>query len=264
MSRISTKHLLLLTALCTSMGWAQLPAGTVASVNGVPLSQSAFDALVQARIAQGQKDSPQLRQTLKNDLIVRELLLQEATGRGLDKREDVQQALVTLQQNFMVDLLINEHLTQNPITDADLKAEYERQTGLLKGAEQYQLRQIVTASEDEAKAVITLLKSGKDFAAMAKDKSIDASKDQGGQVGWLVSTEIVPSVLRAISNLKKGSWTPTPVEVDGNWHVLSMDDKRAYQVPKYEETLPQLRQALVQQRRTQLLEQLVKKASIQQ
>ena len=107
-------------------------------------------------------------------------------------------------------------------------------------------------------------KGGKDFAALAKDKSIDVSKDQGGQLGWLLSNDIVPQVLRAISSLKKGALTASPVDVDGRWHVVQLDDKRPFQVPKYEESLPQLRQALVQQRRLQLLEQLAKSATIQQ
>ena len=260
----SFKQLVLLTALSTGPCWALLPTGVLARVNDVPLSQSSFDTLLQTNITQGQKDSPQLRQILKSDLIARELLLQEASRRGLERREGVQQALVTLQQNFILDLLVNDHLAQNPVSEADLKSEYERQSGLLKGAEQYQLRQIVTASEANAKAVLTALKSGKDFGALAQDKSIDASKAQGGQLGWLLSNDIVPSVLRAISTLPKGGLTASPLEVDGQWLVLLVEDKRPFQVPKYEETLPQLRQSLVQQRRLQLLEQQAKSAKIEQ
>lgn len=264
MKRSYVARWLLCSALGTTAAWAQLPAGALATVNGVTLSQTAFDKLVQSTIAQGQKDTPQLRQTLKTELIARELLAQEANRRGLDKREGVQEALATLQQNFMIDVLINDHLTQNPISETDLKAEYERQSGLLKGAEQYQVRHIVTASETEAKAVIAALKSGKSFAALAKEKSIDVSKEKGGELGWLVSNDIVPQVLRAISSLKKGAMAPSPIDVDGRWHVVQLDDKRPFQIPKFEESLPQLRQALVQQRRIQLLEQLAKTANIQQ
>lgn len=258
------KPLLLCSAVCASLAWAQAPTGTLATVNGVTLSQAAYDKLVQTTIAQGQKDTPQLRQNLKTELIARELLLQEAQRRGLDKREGVQEALATLQQNFMIDVLINDQLAQNPISEADLKTEYERQSGLLKSAEQYQLRHIVTPTEAEGKAVIKALKGGKDFATLAKDKSIDISKNQGGQLGWLLSNDIVPPVLQAISSLKKGALTSAPVNVDGRWHVVQVDDKRPFQVPKFEESLPQLRQALVQQRRIQLLEQLAKSATIQQ
>jgi peptidyl-prolyl cis-trans isomerase C len=258
------KSLWLCAALSLGNAWAQAPAGALATVNGVALSQAAFDKLVQSTVAQGQTDSPQLRQNLKTELIARELLLQEAARRGLDKREGVPQALATLQQNFMIDLLVNDHLAQNPISEADIRAEYARQSGLLKGAEQFQLRHIVTPSEAEGKAVIAALKSGKDFATLAKEKSLDASKEQGGQLGWLLSNDIVPPVLQAITGLKKGALTPTPIDVGGRWHVVQVEDKRPFQVPKFEESLPQLRQALVQQRRLQLLEQLAKSANIQQ
>lgn len=254
--------------LCCALGshaaWAQLPAGAAASVNGVTLSQAAFDKLVEGNVAQGLKDTPQLRQTLKNELIARELLLQEANRRELDKREANQAAWATLRQNFMIDLLLNDHLSQNPITESDFRAEYERQTGLLKGAEQYQLRHIVLRSESEAKAVMAALKKGQDFGTLAREQSIDASKAQNGKLGWLISTDIVPQVLRAIGAVKKGTLAPSPIDVDGRWHVVQVDDKRAFQPPKFEESLPQLRQALLQQRRGQLLEQLAKAANIQQ
>lgn len=260
----SLQRWLLCCALSTTPAWAQVPAGAFATVNGVTLSQKTFDNLVQMNIAQGQKDTPQLRQSLKAELIARELLAQESTRRGLDKTAAAQEAWNTVHQNFLMDLLLNDHLAQNPITESDIKAEYERQSGLLRGAEQYLLRNIVVASETEAKAVIASLKSGKDFAQLARDKSLHASKEQGGNLGWLVSTDIVPQVAKAIAPLKKGAMVQTPIEVDGLWHVVQVDDRRPFQVPKMEDSLPQLRQALLQQRRTQLLEQVAKVATVQQ
>lgn len=255
---------LLCSALFSATVRAELPAGAVATVNGAALSQATFDKLVQMNVAQGQKDTPQLRQALKTELIARELLVQESSRRGLDKREPAQEAWAALQQNFLIDLLVSDHLAQNPITEAELKAEYERQAGLLKGAEQYLLRHIVLPSESAAKDVMAALKKGQDFAQLARDKSIDTSKDRGGELGWLMSTDIVPPVARAIASLKKGALVTAPVQVDGRWHVVQMQDRRAFQTPKLEESLPQLRQALVQQKRIQLLEQLAKNATIQQ
>lgn len=255
---------LLCCAVGTSTAWAQLPAGALATVNGVTLSQATFDKLMQVNLAQGQKDTPQLRQAIKTELIARELLLQESKRRELDKREAAQEAWAALQQNFLIDLLVSDHLAQNPITEADIKAEYQRQTGLLQGAEQYQLRHIVLPTESAAKDVLAALKKGQDFTRLARDKSIDASKDQGGELGWLMSTDIVPPVARAVAALKKGALTTSPVEVDGRWHVVQLQDKRPFEIPKMEASLPQLRQALLQQRRIQLLEQLAKAATIQQ
>lgn len=254
-------------ALLAGAAWAQspspLPAGAFASVNGAPLSQAAFDKALQLNLDKGQKDSPQLRQALKTELIARELLVQEAKRRGLDKSASAQETWAALQQNFLIDLLVSDHLAQNPLTEAELRAEYARQTGLLQDAQQYQLRHIVLASESEAKAVLSALKKGQDFARLAREKSIDASRDQGGSLGWLVSTDIVPPVARAIASAKKNGLVASPVEVDGRWHVVQVEDKRPFQIPRIEDSLPQLRQALVQQRRVQLLEQLAKAATIQ-
>ncbi|MBM3387415.1 MAG: peptidylprolyl isomerase, partial [Betaproteobacteria bacterium] len=154
MTTTFVRRWLLCCALGTTTAWAQLPAGALATVNGVALSQATFDKVVQVNLAQGQTDSPQLRQAIKTELIARELLLQESKRRGLDKPEAAQEAWAALQQNFLIDLLVNDHLTQNPITEAHLQAEYERQTALLKGAEQYQLRHIVLPTEKAAKDVL--------------------------------------------------------------------------------------------------------------
>lgn len=266
MNRSNALSLLLCGALLGSAAWAQspsLPAGAFASVNGVALSQAAFDKVLQLNLDKGQKDTPQLRQALRTELIARELLVQEAKRRELDKREAAQETWAALQQNFLIDLLVSDHLAQNPLTESELRAEYTRQTGLLQDAQQYQLRHIVLPSESEAKAVLSALKKGQDFARLAREKSIDASKDLGGNLGWIVSTDLVPPVARAVATAKKNGLVASPIEVDGRWHVVQVEDKRPFQIPKFEESLPQLRQALVQQRRVQLIEQLAKSATLQ-
>ena len=263
-SHFSIQYLVFSLALGAGSAGAQTPIDALPKVNGVSLSRATFDSLLQTNITQGQKDTPQLRQNIKTDLIARELLLQEASRRELDKRDGVQQALVTLQQNFMIELVLSDNLAQNPISEADFKAEYARQAGLLKGVEQYQLRHIVTASKAEAQSVISDLQRGKDFAVLAKEKSIHSSKEQGGQLGWLLSNDLIPAVLSAIQKLKKGDFTLSPVDVNGQWQVLGVDDKRPFQVPKLEDSMAQLRQALLDQRRSQLIEQLAKGANIQQ
>ncbi len=266
MKRSLLTHSLLCAALLAGQAWAQspaLPAGAFATVNGVALSQSALDKVLQLNLERGQKDTPQLRQALRTELIARELMVQEANRRGLGQSPAAQEAWAALQQNFLIDLLVSDHLAQNPLSEADLRAEYARQTGLLQDAQQYQLRHIVLASESEAKAVLSGLKKGQDFTRLAREKSIDASRDQGGNLGWLTSTDLVPPVARAVAAAKKNGLLGAPVEVDGRWHLVQIDERRPFQVPRFEDALPQLRQALAQQRRMQLLDQLAKAARIQ-
>jgi peptidyl-prolyl cis-trans isomerase C len=89
---------------------------------------------IEANVAQGQKDTPELRAALRQEFIARELMVQEAQKRGLDKLPATQDALQGLRQNLMIELLLNDEFTKNPVTEAELKADYERQVKALKSA----------------------------------------------------------------------------------------------------------------------------------
>ena len=113
---------------------AQAAGAPVAVVNGVAISARLMEQNVQANVAQGQRDTPELRAALRQELVARELMTQEAQKRGLDKLPATQDALQTLRQNLLIELVLNDEFTKNPITDAELKTEYERQVKALRAA----------------------------------------------------------------------------------------------------------------------------------
>ena len=119
------------------------------------------------------KHSATLRNALKDELIARELMTQEAIKRGLDKRAETEDALLGMRQNLLIDLLVQDEIGKNPIVESELRAEYERQVQALKGGDlqQYQLAHIVLESEADARAVLASLRTGQAFDALAKAKS---------------------------------------------------------------------------------------------
>jgi peptidyl-prolyl cis-trans isomerase C len=231
----------------------------LAVVNGVSIASSFMDRTVQANIAQGQKDTPQLRAALKQEFIARELMAQEAQKRGLDKLPATQDALQGLRQNLLIELVLNDEFTKNPVTEGELKAEYERQVKVLKAAgdlQQFQIYSIVVASEAEAKAVQAALKSGQAFDAVAKSKSLDPSKDKGGELGWFLPDQMTPAISNVVVNLSAGAVSAAPIQVGSYWHVVKLAAKRAYQVPGFDESKNLLQSAVVQARRAALLKKL--------
>jgi peptidyl-prolyl cis-trans isomerase C len=106
----------------------------LAVVNGVSIPARLMARNIEANVAQGQKDTPELRAALRQEFIARELMVQEAQKRGLDKLPATQDALQGLRQNLMIELLLNDEFTKNPVTEAELKADYERQVKALKSA----------------------------------------------------------------------------------------------------------------------------------
>ncbi|WP_143473916.1 peptidyl-prolyl cis-trans isomerase [Limnohabitans sp. 15K] len=240
-----------------------LPSGAIASVNGVAIPTKLLDQLVSASTAQGLQDSPQLRNAIKTELIAKELFWQEAQKRGLDKTPEATAALAQLRQNVLIDFLIQDEIKQKPLTEAEIKSDYDRQIANLSDAQQYQLRQAVFSTEAEAKAAIASVRSGVSLAKLAKDKSLDASKSNEGLMDWLLPNQIVPAVSNVIVNLGKGAMAATPIQVGDGWHVIRVEDTRKFAPPTFEQAKEGIRAALQQKRRFELLGELSRKAKVE-
>jgi len=236
----------------------------LAVVNGTSISAALLERALEPYAAQGQKDSPQLRAALTDELIARELMVQEAQKRGLDKLPATQDALLLLRQNLLLDVLLNDEFTKHPVTADELKTEYERQVKLLKAndLQQYHLSVIVLENEADARAVLADLKAGKAFDAVAKARSMDASKDKGGDLGWLLPDLITPAISNVVVNLSTGGVSAAPIQVGRLWHVVKLNGKRPYEIPGFQESQQQLQSAVLQQRRAALLKKLQDAAKI--
>lgn len=231
----------------------------VAVVNGVSIAARLMERNVQANVAQGQKDTPELRAALKQELVARELMAQEAQKRGLDKLPNTQDALTAMRQNLLIELLLNDEFTKTPITEAELKTEYERQVKALKAAgdlQQFQISTIVVATESDARAVMTEVRSGQPFDGLAKSRSMDPSKDKGGELGWFLPDQIAPAISNVVVNLAPGAVSAAPIQVGPYWHVVKLMAKRPYQVPGFDESKNLLQAAVVQNRRSAMLKKL--------
>lgn len=255
------KKLLTLAAIAT-MATAAL-AADIATVNGQGISQAMFEENLKANIAQGQKDSPELRQTLLNELINRLLLAQSAEQAGLLKSTEAQVSLQQMKEGFEANLAWNAYLAQRPVTDAEIRADYDRQIAALGGAnaQQFQVSMIVMKSKIEAEDVLAKLKKGASFESLAKDRSVAPSKAQGGKIGWVLPAQLPPELSTPLSKLGKGA-VSAPIEVQGVWYVLKVDDKRPFKAPGFADSKERIRQALLQQRRAELLKQLRDSAKI--
>jgi hypothetical protein len=135
-----------------------------ATVNGQPIPQNTYDAFVAEQKAQGAPDSPELKNAVKEELVRRELLAQEAKKKGLDKKPEVQGQIELAKQAVLIRAFLADYVRANPITEERLKKDYEGiKAGL--GNTEYKARHILVATEDEAKAIIAKLDKGEKFSA---------------------------------------------------------------------------------------------------
>lgn len=239
-----------------------------ATVNGTPLTNGLLELNIKAALAQGQKDSPDLQRALKEELINRELLTQESIRQGLDKGIDFRDQIAQLKQTLMIQAFLENHFQKNPISDAKLREEYDRQRKLIgEGASsnQYRLSQIIVSNETDAMDLIRRIQKGELFGKLAQEYSNDqASRVNGGQIGWVLPGQVVPQVANVIVNMNKGAVTNAPIQTQGGWVIVKVDDKRPFKFPTFDEAKPQLRQAIVQQYLAETVKKLRESAKIVQ
>jgi len=243
----------------------KLPQGAAAAVNGVNIPQATVDEIVkQATKNPRQKDTPELRAGIINNLIMNEVLLQEVGKSNLDKSPEVQKQLVQIRKNYLISLLMQDFAKKNQTTEAEVKAEYDRQLKVNNQTPQkeYKVSGILVKTEEEAKAVITRLKS-ESFDKVAKDKSIGPTKDKGGDMGWVNPNTTLPAIGAALSKMGRGT-SQTPVQSRLGWHILKVDEERVAKILTFEEAKGRVHAFLMEQKQAAYLKKLRDAAKVSQ
>ncbi len=258
------KHVIL-SAVAAAIISIALPAAAqnVAVVNGKPVPKARVDALAAQLAKSGRPVTPEMQGQLKDEVIAREVFMQEAQKRGLDASDDFRTQMELARQTLLIRELFADYQKNNPVTDADIKAEYDKFTSA-NGGKEYRARHILVEKEDEAKAIIASLKKGGKFDEIAKKQSKDpGSGANGGDLDWAGPASYVSEFSGALVKLKKGQMTDSPVKTQFGWHVIRLDDLREAQLPKLEEVKPQIAQQLQQQKLGKFQEDLRGKAKVE-
>jgi peptidyl-prolyl cis-trans isomerase C len=210
-------------------------------------SQATYDFLLKNALASGQKDSPELRNQIKEELNMRELLVREAKKKGLDKSPDVKIQMDIQAQTVLVNAAVADWVKANPVTDADLHKEYDAIKAQW-GEKEYKVRHILVEKEDEAKDIIAELQKGASFESLASRSKDPGSKDKGGDLDWNAAGNFVKPFSDAMVKLPKGKFTAQPVQTQFGWHVIEVDDIRDAKIPPFDDVKAQLQQKVQRQR----------------
>jgi parvulin-like peptidyl-prolyl isomerase len=230
-----------------------LPAGAFAVVNGVPLPQSQLDEVTTILAARtGQPVTPQLRDQVKQQLIVREVLRQEAEKGGYGERAEVRKAVQAFTVDSETQLYVKENAHPAEVTDAQVRARYDELVASY-GKEEYRSRVITVADEFRAKRVLAELDAGHEFGALAARYSTlpDTAKD--GEMPWVSfpvpvtegHTGNVPLVVaQTLARLPEGGVARQPLHVGNVWMIVKLEAKRPSQIPPFDKAKDSLRQQL--------------------
>jgi len=256
MSRLSPVVAALLLVL-SSAALAQ----NIAVVNGRAIPKARADLFIKELEKQGQAVSPELATLVRQELVDREILLQEAERRGLPAKPELKFQIDAARQQVLIQALVQDEISKNPIKETDVKAEYERLSKLQ--GDEVRARHILVETEDAAKAIIQKLGKGAKFEELAKDSKDSGSAARGGDLDWSTPSNFVKPFSDALMALKKGELTQTPVQSQYGWHVIRLDDIRKAQIPAFDEVKDQLRESLQRRQLGAFQEKLKAKAKIQ-
>ncbi len=257
------KHLV--AALAAAAVCATLPAfaQNIAIVNGQAVPKARADALAAQVARSGRPVTPEMAGQIREEVIAREIFVQEAQRRGIDAGDEYKSQMELARQTILIRELFADVQKKEPVTDEEVKAEYDKFVAANSGKE-YRARHILVPTEAEAKAIVANLKKGGKFDEIAKKQSKDpGSGANGGDLDWATADNYVPEFSSAMIKLTKGQLTETPVKTQFGFHVIRLDDTREAKLPPFEQVKPQISQQLQQQKLTKFQDALRSKAKVE-
>lgn len=238
-------------------------SGKVAKVNGVAIPSALGNAFLKEQVTQGALDSPDLRTRVRDHLVRREVLLQEARKEKVDKGAELIQRIAYMRDEMVINAYLDSWSSKHPVADTEVRAEYDRAVAALGSGSEYKVRHILVEKEEEAKALITNLQSGIGFAELAVYSKDSGSKENGGDLGWSDPSVFVKEFSAALTALEKGKYTTEPVKTEFGYHVILLEDVRQKEAPAFDEVKERIVQNLQQKAMQAHVAGLLGKAKIE-
>jgi peptidyl-prolyl cis-trans isomerase C len=217
----------------------------VAIVNGTPIEREYFDFYAKGLAGKNSvgEITPEQRAQALDNLVRAQVIAQEAKKEGIDKEPATASLLQLSELNVLQQALSDRYLKDKKPTEQEVRAEYETQVGLLPHQE-YHVHHILIATEGFARKLIGELEKGANFSDLAKRESMDPSKTNGGDIGWLTPDRIMKPFADAMVALKKGEFTHKPVQTQYGWHIIRLEDVRDVTPPTFDQVRQRLEQVV--------------------
>jgi peptidyl-prolyl cis-trans isomerase C len=241
---------------------AQEADNIVARVNGNDIKASDI-AIAEEDIGTSLAQMPpeSRREYLTSYLTDMTLVAKAAEGRNLADTDEFKQRLAYYRKKVLMELLLQSE-AKAAVSDGAMHQLYDEASKQMAGQQEVRARHILVKTEDEAKAIIAELNKGADFAELARQKSSDPGASEGGDLGYFPKEEMLPEFSDAAFKLEKGQISE-PVHTRFGWHVIKVEDKRARQVPPFEQVRDQLATHLVRKSQAELITKLRGEAKVE-
>jgi peptidyl-prolyl cis-trans isomerase C len=238
-------------ALCLALPASADTADTVvATINGTDITLGHM-IVVRASLPEQYRQLPDdvLFSGILDQLIQQTVLAQVFDG---ETPQRVRIALENERRSLLAAERIDSVLSER-ISPERLEAAYDAKYGGYNEGREFNASHILVATEDEAKAIVTTLEGGADFAELAKEKSTGPSGPRGGELGWFGTGAMVPAFEQAVVDMDKDAIS-APVQTQFGWHVIKLNDVRDKAAPALDEVKEELERELA----TELVDTYIK------
>jgi len=233
---------------------------TVATVGGTKITVEDLNARLAAFPPQYQQALQQKENRLKvlDQMIDEEVALEAARRQGFEKNKELEKQIKNTQRQMLLNFFVQEKIDKAiNVTDDDLRNYYNANSAQFKEAELRQLSHILVKTQAEAQAILAELKSGKDFATLAKAKSQDATAQNGGQLGWVQRGQLVPAFEQAGFAIGNRGGLSGVVQTQFGFHVIKLDDVRMRPRYDFEQVKEQIRQMVTSEKKKTMTAELL-------
>ena len=242
-------------------------AQNITTVNGKAVPKARAEAMIDQILKSPQQPgqppatrTPDLEQKVKDEVVLREIFVQEAERQRLQTSEDYKTQMEFARESILIRELFQDFEKKNPVTEAEAHAEYDK-IKAANGDKEYHARHILVDNQDTAVALIAKLKAGAKFEDLAKANSKDpGSAENGGDLDWANPGSYVPEFAQALKQLQKGQYTETPVKTQFGFHIIKLEDVRPVSFPAFDEVKAQIMQRGMQLKLSNYRDQLKAKA----
>ncbi len=193
------------------------------------------------------------------NLIADLLLVKEAERRGLDKEGDIKKVLAEKQYGIISDVYVQKAAGTFDASAQDIQDYYDKYKDNFKRAEVVYLSRILARTPEEAEKAVGEVRSGKDFAKVAAQYSVDKSGAIGGNMGWSQLDKLAEPYKSVVSKLQKGQVGPV-MKTKYGYEIFKVEERQAGGIPDISELLPMIKKRVLLQKRSEAVEKIYKDA----
>ena len=238
----------------------QDPSKALAVINGKEITVGEFDLRWSQMpdFARKSYASPEGRKKFLEELITRELLLQEAKKRGFDRDRTLVERVERFKERSILDNLMKEEVDSRvTVAQEEIKNFYALHSESFTAPREVRVSHILVKTEADAFDLKKRLDQGEDFAGLARKVSLDlATRYKGGDLGVIKPGQMVPQFEHAVRNLKVGKIS-LPVATQFGYHIIKLNDRTSGTILSFDEVKDQVKDQILIEKKRKRFDELV-------